>query len=154
MTKQAVSLSRALTVLAISLAVFGCNIGTQSSVDVAELAGVDSNSNGIRDDVDRLISTIEATEYQRQRIDEYARVIQEAVITGGSDEKQVRSLAARSDQAVVCLSNSYNSMAEVHQIVMGVRELTTDTRVRARSYYDYNRVRANISVMFNEQIRC
>ena len=105
------------------------------SVANATLLGVDSNNNGVRDDVDRQIATLYGTDANR-----YAAALQAAksdqdYLTANGDPVKSTAATARSVIAGACISRTFNSTwLEGSKAIDTISPLTFNTQERMAAY--------------------
>lgn len=102
-----------------------------------QLTGVDSDNDGIRDDVAKFIESNYSRNTEVAAARQYARAIQAAVNAGAQQPQKVRLISLQISRAVNCVYVSFasdGSKAPASLVIDQVRSLTTNTKERLDSY--------------------
>lgn len=106
-----------------------------------EIAGTDSNQDGVRDDIATFISGLPATSQQKTYLMTYAVGIQkQATYTPGSipdPDQHARDMA----QATVCVLSSFEDFEQASLYHKQVQNYTANTKERARRIFEYSQSR-------------
>jgi hypothetical protein len=103
----------------------------------SELSGMDSNDDGIRDDVDDFIQSSYTRTVEVAAARQFARAIQAAVNAGADQPQKSRLIALQISRAVNCVYVSFDNQGSKTQpakVIEQVRSLTTNTKERLNSY--------------------
>ena len=103
-----------------------------------DVAGVDANTNGIRDDIDSYINTMPITEDQKKGVIQLAKTVQESLlvdVTNGADLRKINQGISRSIQ---CLSVKFPNVQERLEVITSIESKTANTRERTDKYIKLN----------------
>lgn len=104
----------------------------------ATLAGIDSDGDGVRDDVQRYIAlTYPDSEKVRTALTQYAISLQNALIDADDKEKSIQH-AEESDRAGSCLWYVLGSLDERIKVRNNLILVMLNTDERNRAYFTYN----------------
>jgi len=108
------------------------------------LGGIDTNANGVRDDIERYIEKKYAEPAQRKAAMQTARALQQMLLVNKEDLVELDRVSANGFRAIVCLDDSFvgpdspNSASVLDE----VRAVTTNTKDRLKAYLAYNKARS------------
>lgn len=109
--------------------------GTTPKLDRSpSLAGVDSDANGVRDDVDQWILGRPVSEAQRSALFQTARALQKALTVDVTSDSALRALVTQQGAAVKCAVRRGLAADDMATI----QALTANTKERALAYIKYN----------------
>ena len=103
----------------------------------SELMGVDSDNDGIRDDVGKFIQASYSKNNEVAAAKQYARAVQAAVNAGAQQPQKTRVISLQISRAVNCVYVSFASdglNTPPGKVIEQVRSLTTNTKERLNSY--------------------
>ncbi|NTV95116.1 MAG: hypothetical protein HGA75_06815 [Thiobacillus sp.] len=106
----------------------------------ASVAGVDANSNGVRDDVEAYIAANYGTETERAAAMQYAKAMQAALQVDTSDIAAVKEVKRRLSRAGNCVYARFDGAAKQPAAVNAeLRAISTNTKQRLLAYLAYNK---------------
>lgn len=108
------------------------NIGQYS-----ELTGLDSDNDGIRDDVNQFIESSFSRTAEVAAAKQFAKAVQAAVNAGAQQPQKSRLISIQISRAVNCVYVSFASNGintPPGKVIEQVRSLTTNTKERLNSY--------------------
>jgi hypothetical protein len=98
------------------------------------LKGIDSNKNGIRDDVERKIVAKYKTPIKIELMLLYARMEQKVLLTSVS---KAIELTKESDQVIDCEMYLLNKGIEIDDTTQDIEDMTLNTKLRKNKYAQY-----------------
>lgn len=104
----------------------------------SDIRGPDANNNGIRDDIDAYIASLQVTDGQRKAIEQKARASQSMLLVDVNDPVALRAVSDKGSRAIVCLGAHFPDGKERSAIVTKIESITANTRERAEQYLKYN----------------
>jgi hypothetical protein len=109
----------------------------------AALPGPDLNSNGIRDDIDNYLTTLNLPLSMRTAAEQLARALQEAVVVNSADKVLTTPIRDRATKGIACVWDRFpqdpsSGQLSASQMVHSIEKLTANTRARVISYMTYN----------------
>jgi len=119
----------------------------QSSGEMPELdrsdslTGPDTDNNGIRDDIDRYLLTVEASEAEKLALVQVARALQAVQASDLSSENKLRELDDVTLKASACVMDTYERAVDADRESRKLQGYTANTRNRTRHYIKYNQLR-------------
>lgn len=108
----------------------------------SNIAGVDANANGVRDDIEEFISRNYPLDSQRAAAMQYARGMQSALLVDASDISAVKEVKRQLSMATRCLYSKFGEKSDVKQPASVGSELiavTTNTKQRLLAYLAYSK---------------
>jgi len=105
----------------------------------SDIAGPDANKNGVRDDIEAWIGTLDVTEPQRKALMQKAKALQKTLLIDYSDKAAVQRVGEESMAATACGRLRFTPYAEFSQLRGKIEAMTANTRARALRYMEYNR---------------
>lgn len=108
------------------------------------LGGIDANTNGVRDDIERHIEKKYTEPAQRKAAMQTARAFQQMLLVNKDDSMELDRISAYSFRAIVCLDNSFVGPDALNSALVldEVRAMTTNTKDRLKAYLAYNKARS------------
>ncbi len=106
----------------------------------ASVAGTDADSNGVRDDVDSYIAANYTSATQKRAAQQFAGVMQSAIVLDTIDLPTVRTVAIRGSRAVNCIYTRFDGTSGSKQplaVVEEIRAVSTNTKARLLAYLKY-----------------
>jgi hypothetical protein len=100
------------------------------------LLGVDSDGNGVRDDIDKYIASLPDTPPQKAALIRKAKAIQSTLTVNANDAAAVRALATEISIGNFCLREAYGTVS--HEKRQLIEAITIDTRLRFDQYDIFN----------------
>lgn len=114
------------------------------------LAGVDSDNNGIRDDIDAYINTHYSKPKEHDSVVQTARNLQQALLVNKADINKVREVARKSMRATNCEGDVFNLGDPSNEI----ESLTTNTKARLLEYLRYSKALDGTAMSWPEGDTC
>lgn len=115
----------------------------------AELAGADSDDDGVRDDVEVYIEAQYEPGPPQAAARQFARTLQQAVEVDPENASAVKALSVESARAVKCIFARFPSDGTgpaPSQVVSELEAITTNTRERLQAYLAFNRALDGTSI--------
>ena len=109
--------------------------------DSDELTGGDADSNGLRDDVQAYIDSLDVTDEQRASLVVIASNIQAVMAVDLNNEQAVNSLGEETAVSVVCIAYHFDDPAEGQMYLSRIEALYANTQERSDKYEQYNEAR-------------
>lgn len=106
----------------------------------ASMAGTDTNTNGIRDDVEAFITANYPTDPQKNAAKQLASTFQAALLVDKSDLAAVKDVSAREARAIHCIYTKFdgaNGAKQPAAVVQELESVTTNTKTRLLEYLVY-----------------
>lgn len=117
-------------------------VGELPALDTSDdIAGPDTNSNGVRDDVDAYILSLPVTPSQVTRLQELAKYLQLAITVEPSTRQNPNEFAQKKALAQFCATTSFTDRKLARQYLQKIQAYTANTYERALKYNDYNHSR-------------
>jgi hypothetical protein len=128
--------------------------GTTPALDrSATVAGPDTNSNGVRDDVDRYIDAKADTTPQKQSLRMTSKAMGSAMSSDASNATALRTATDALNMAVACIWKNYPADT-ADKMVAEMRKVTVNTRVRYDAYMKYNAAVAGAVIKLPKEVVC
>ncbi len=108
----------------------------------SDIQGPDVNNNGIRDDVETFIATNYASPPQRAAAEQFAKVIQAAMLVDKNDPAAVKATSLKSSKAVHCIYARFDGNAGTKQpaaVVEEVESISASTKARLLAYLAFSK---------------
>jgi len=112
----------------------------------SELIGLDSDNDGIRDDVDQFIQSSYSRTAEVAAARQFAKAVQAAVNAGAQQPQKSRLISLQISRAVNCVYVSFGSNGvntPPGKVIEQVRSLTTNTKERLDSYLAFARTQGD-----------
>ena len=125
-------------VLAVALAACGDGGGDTGPT----LGGIDANTNGVRDDIERHIEKKYTVPAQRKAAMQTARALQQTLLVNTNDVQALDSVSQMGMHAANCrglIFPGLEGLKEVSHMSDEIEALTTNTKERRRAYLAYNK---------------
>lgn len=104
----------------------------------SNLEGVDSDMNGIREDIESYIETLAISEDQKKGVKQLARSVQGAILIDTTDDVALREASKNISEAVQCLSIKFPDVQERSEIINSIESKTANTKERTEQYIQFN----------------
>lgn len=114
-----------------------------------DIAGPDTNGNGVRDDIDAYIATLPVSEPVKKAARQVARVQQKSLLIDLKDQPALLRLADAEAASTACMSSTILSgvapelqskvLRDGHAITLKIEAITVNTPERAERYLAYMR---------------
>jgi hypothetical protein len=105
-----------------------------------DIQGPDTNTNGIRDDVENLIATNYTSAPQRAAAEQFARVMQSAILVEKTDTAAAKAIAVKGSKAINCIYSKFDGSPGSKQpaaVVAELKSISTNTKPRLLAYMAY-----------------
>lgn len=113
--------------------------GTLPQLDVtSSVTGTDSDANGVRDDLDKIIAAQPDTTAQRAALTQLARSIQASLAGSSSDSAAVAATSSMMNRAVACVFSQYSDATKAAGQVKWIQEISVNTLPRLAAYEAFN----------------
>jgi hypothetical protein len=106
------------------------------------LQGVDANSNGIRDDLDKFIRSSYAKQEHINAASQMARAMQQSLTVDISDAIAVKKISIKAIDAINCIYLKFDRSAGDEypaRVIKKIESLTTNTKQRLLTYLAFNK---------------
>lgn len=120
----------------------------------SDIAGPDANKNGVRDDIETWIGTLDVTEPQRKALTQNASAIQQTLIIDLTDKAAVQLAGEKIMAAVNCGGDRFTPHAQFSKLGGKIEAMTANTRQRAERYMQYNKARSGSSTTLPNYDTC
>lgn len=102
------------------------------------LTGIDSNKNGIRDDIDQYIIKTYQNPKQRAAVVQLSQAIQKTLLADTTDLNEVKKINAEVSGAFECIYRQFE-VSEKYIVTKEVEAMTTNTKPRLLAYLAFNK---------------
>ncbi len=102
------------------------------------LGGIDADENGIRDDIDNYIASLDLSPKQSRAMRDFASNLQSIQLMDLDDSNLLKVVNKERTQNVVCLSKAFNNRKISHKYLKTLEGYTANTQKRAQKYIKYN----------------
>lgn len=128
----------ALIISTVSKSLIASNYPVLDKSDSYE--GIDADNNGVRDDIDAYIHSLDLNKKQNDLLLEYAKIKQMQITVEPSTRKDLYEISRASTLALVCYIDSLNleDVAHKSDYLKKVANYTANTYKRAKRNSDYN----------------
>jgi hypothetical protein len=100
------------------------------------LAGIDTDANGVRDDIDRRIAAMPLTAQQKTAVTQLARALQTAVLVDTGNPDALRKASVDISRAGQCLH--FRRVDNALRVITAIESTTANTRQRSMQYIRFN----------------
>lgn len=104
----------------------------------SDIRGPDADNNGIRDDIDAYIASLQVTDGQRKAVEQMARALQSALLVDLEDPEELRRVSDLGMRGNRCLSINFSDFDEKLNVLTKIEGITANTQERAFQYMKYN----------------
>jgi len=121
------------------------------------IVGVDSNSNGIRDDIDGYISKSSYTGDQKKALNQVSKGFQSSLTVDITDMQAVKKVSKDIGKGIDCVFSKVGVDAvdkSAGKVVQELESLTTNTKARLLAYLKYNKALDGTSSALTEGDSC
>lgn len=119
------------------------------------LAGIDANSNGIRDDIESYIASLQIADSKKSSLEETARHYQDVITTNLEIDSELRRLILSSMTMTRCLLLAHiDEPIAAQERMKAIEAFTYNTNERTRKYMEYNAALDGIFVKRPNDINC
>lgn len=103
------------------------------------LEGLDNDQNGIRDDIDSYILTLQLADQQKDRLGEFAKVLQKIQISNLNSPEIIEAIGFEMARSIYCFGFTFeNDILEFSTHIKRLQAYTANTRNRTYRYIEYN----------------
>ncbi len=100
--------------------------------------GTDTNSNGIRDDVDTWITTKNLSPSVAAPVKVFAASMQSALSVDTTNQQALVAVNNKMMSSIACTMSKTTAAEEAVQIIRDIRSITANTKERSAAYMAYN----------------
>jgi hypothetical protein len=105
-----------------------------------DIAGPDANKNGVRDDIEAWINTLNVTEPQRKALMQSARSLQQTLLVDLDDNTAVQRVGEGLMASTKCSGDRFEpSREKSYPLTDKIEAMTANTRTRTERYIRYNK---------------
>jgi hypothetical protein len=105
----------------------------------SDIAGPDVNQNGVRDDIEAWINSLNITDLQRRALMQKARALQQTLLVDPTDKVAVQRVGEALMASTNCGGDRFTPYSEFSHLRGKIEAMTANTRERAESYMQYNK---------------
>ncbi len=105
------------------------------------IIGLDTNHNGVRDDIDAYIDSLSDSPEQKAALRQDARVINEAMTVDVKDQKALEAVSLKIERAVSCIDRKYDDKTSSKKL-KEIEAFMVNTKERFIAYQKYNMARS------------
>jgi len=103
-----------------------------------DLAGPDTDDNGIRDDIDAYIRKNFTKPEERKAVEQYARTTQAELMVDINDRRAVRLANETNNRAYNCMRFTFEDRAKYSRFMDEIFSMTMNSRKRVKQYDRYD----------------
>ena len=119
------------------------------------VAGIDSDNNGVRDDIDNYINKTYTVSAQKSAAIQSAKVTQNSMLVDKFNKTEVEKVALEELRASNCAFYSFGSdRAGVGTMRREIRSLTTNTKIRLLSYLEFSKAMSGAALTLPKGNTC
>lgn len=121
------------------------------------LQGTDANANGVRDDIEAIITSTYTSSIQRAAAMQTAKALQSALTVDKSDILAVKEVSREISYGVNCLYSKFdgaNGSKQPAQVIQELESMTTNTKQRLLEYLQFNKALDGTSSALPEGDTC
>jgi len=119
-----------------------------------DIAGPDANKNGVRDDIEAWINTLDVTELQRKALMQKAKSLQQTLLVDLDDKDAVQRVGQELMASTNCGGDRFSPYAVFSTLRGKIEVMTANTRERASRYMQYNKARSGSSTTLPNYDTC
>lgn len=120
----------------------------------SDIAGPDTNRNGVRDDVETWINGQPVTDIQRKALMQRARALQRTLLVDIEDRAALQRSGDELMSSSNCGGDVFSPFAIFTTMAGKIEAMTADTRERARRYMQYNAASSGSSTTLPDGNTC
>ncbi len=109
------------------------------------LGGIDANTNGVRDDIERHIEKKYSEPAQRKAAMQTARAYQQMLLVDKQDMAALDAASEAGSRAIVCAKSAFPGLdgaAAHYRMSTDLESMTSNTKMRLLAYLAYNKTRS------------
>lgn len=103
-----------------------------------ELTGVDANTNGVRDDIEAYIASLQVSPDQTEKLLDFAGYMQLVVTVDPKSRTNPTAFDDEMGQSLICALYAFDDRATVRTYIRQIKSYTANTYDRAKRYDEYN----------------
>jgi len=119
-----------------------------------DIAGPDANKNGVRDDIEAWINSLNVTEPQRKALMQKAKALQQTLLVDLADKAAVQRAGEGLMASTKCGADKFDPFEEFIKPNTRIEAMTANTRARAERYMQYNKARSGSSTTLPDYDTC
>jgi hypothetical protein len=120
----------------------------------SDIAGPDSNSNGVRDDIENWINAQKLSDSQKKALMQDARATQRTLLVDLNDKAALQRAGEGLASSSNCGLIQFSPYATFSKLAGQIEAMTANTRQRAERYMKYNAARSGSSTSMPEGNTC
>jgi hypothetical protein len=105
----------------------------------SDITRPDANHNGVRDDIEAWINSLNVTDLQRKALMQDARATQQTLVVDLADKAAVERAGEGLMASAKCGASRFTPYAEFSKLGGKIEAMTANTRERAERYMQYNK---------------
>lgn len=100
--------------------------------------GIDANQNGIRDDIERFIGSLDITQEQKEKLFDYSRYVQKVMVKDAFTLTNTREFDQAMGASMLCALYTFEDRSEGRTYIRQIMKFSANTYDRAKNYDSYN----------------
>lgn len=129
--------------------------GIRPVLDVTDtLAGVDANSDGIRDDIAAYIASLPITDVQKKRSMEFAASLQKTMLLNLQTTTDLDGFAREKAQIQICFLDAFDTIQTASEFTRKLYAYTGNTKDRAYALHAYDAKRNGTVLRLPSKANC
>lgn len=117
------------------------------------IRGLDTDTNGVRDDIDLYIDTSNKNPIQKSAMRQLNRALISALDIQSGDDSGLSSTSSKMDEAITCIWRLFPP-EEANDIVLQIEKMTVNTKSRFDAYMRYNSALSGSVVRLPSEVSC
>jgi hypothetical protein len=114
------------------------------------IAGPDANQNGVRDDIEAWINSLNVTDLQRKALMQEAKSLQQTLLVDLTNQAALQQVGDSLMASGKCGEDRFTPLEEFFKLSDKIEAMTANTRQRAERYMQYNKARSgSVTVLPN-----
>jgi hypothetical protein len=110
-----------------------------------DIVGPDVNKNGVRDDIEAWINSLNVSDGQRKALLQDARATQRALVVDLKDQAALQRVGESFGASMKCGAEKFASFADFSTLAGRIEAMTANTKERAMRYIEFNAARSGSS---------
>ena len=111
----------------------------------SDIAGPDTNQNGVRDDIEAWIGTLPVNDAQRKALMQKAKALQVTLVVDLNDKAALQRVGEGLMASTNCGGDVFSPYSTWSQLSGKIEGMTANTKERAKRYMQYNSARSGSS---------
>lgn len=103
----------------------------------ASIAGPDSNTNGVRDDVDAYIARQGYTAPQLKAVQQTAKALADILLVDISNQDSLRTSDLSLQKSINCVFSKFSDSSQSAVVIKNIEKINANTKARAEGYIKY-----------------